>query len=79
MNLKELRKGQKAQIVGFEESLGLNYRTRLQDLGFSLNEVVCCQKNIPFGGPSVYMVNQTVFSLEAEVAQKVLVKKVCSS
>ncbi len=70
--LWHLAPGLQATVVGFEDDLSENYRIRLMEFGFHPGEVVTCLLSPGFGAPKVYRVSNTVFSLDSEIAEKVL-------
>ena len=74
MNLLHLAEKAEARISGFKPGLREDFRQRLRELGFREGEFVRCLRRIPFGGPRVFMVGGTIFSLESEVARHVLLE-----
>lgn len=74
MNLWELPMGQLATLKGFSKDLPESYQNRLQDLGFEVGGSVFCERWTPFGGPRVYRVCDSVFSLAKDVATFVELK-----
>ncbi len=70
--LWDLAPGVQATVVGFDDGLSDNYRVRLMEFGFHPGEVVTCLLSPGFGAPKVYRVSNTVFSLDSEIAEKVL-------
>ena len=73
MNLWNLSAQNSAQIQGFDDSLTLAQKTRLQDLGFVVGENVLCVRQLPFSSPRVYQVQSAVYAVEKELAEKVIV------
>lgn len=63
-----------AFIEGYSLTLELALQQRLQDLGFAKGEVVLCERETPFAGPKVYRVQNSLYALEKELAEHVLVK-----
>ena len=70
--LWNLAPGVQATVVGFDDGLSENYRVRLMEFGFHPGEVVTCLLSPGFGAPKVYRVSNTVFSLDSDIATKVL-------
>jgi Fe2+ transport system protein FeoA len=73
-SLWSLQAGDQARIEGFDELLAENYRVRLMELGFHPGEQVSCMQAPAFGAPKVYRVANTIFSLDDEVADHILVE-----
>lgn len=71
MTLWQLPVDKKAKIKGYNTSLADDQQTRLQDLGFAVGEFVLCLRKMPFGGPSLFQVQNTVYGLEKELAMNV--------
>ena len=69
-----LARGQFGAIDSFEPSLRDDYRIRLLELGFHPGERVSCLQAPALGAPKVYRVANTVFSLDDQIAQYVLVR-----
>ena len=72
--LWELRAGETARITGYDRKLAENYRIRLMELGFHVNEQVTCVQSPSLGAPKVFRVSNTVFSLDDEVASHIFVE-----
>lgn len=66
-------------VVAFDETLPEAYRIRLMELGFHPGECVTCLLSPGFGAPKVYRVSNTVFSLDAEIADKVFLASLSPS
>ena len=49
-------------------------KQRLIDLGFRTGEKIICLKETPFSGPKVYKNSIGIFSLEKEIAEKIIVR-----
>jgi Fe2+ transport system protein FeoA len=73
-SLWKLRAGQSARIIGYDNGLAENYRVRLMELGFHVNEQVTCVQSPSLGAPKVFRVSNTVFSLDDDVASHILVE-----
>lgn len=73
MTLWDLPQNAKALVSGFAQEISDKYRLRLDDLGFASGEEVTCLKTIPFNGPRVYKIGDSVFSVDREIASQILV------
>ena len=74
VTLWTLAKGQCGAIDRFDEGLQEHYRIRLMELGFHPGEQVRCLHAPALGAPRVYRVANTTFSLDDEVASRVIVR-----
>jgi Fe2+ transport system protein FeoA len=61
-------------VVGFSEDLPSEQRQRLEELGFCPGALLKCMKNTPFGGPRIFEVGGSVFSIESSLAKHLKVK-----
>lgn len=68
-----LERGKTARILGYGEQLDPAYRTRLAEMGFHPGETVSCVLCPALGAPRMYRVSNTVFSLDRELAERILV------
>lgn len=68
-----MRRGQQARIQAFDDGLDPAYRVRLSELGFHPGERVTCLLSPAFGAPKVYRVSNTMFSLDRDLADFVMV------
>ena len=68
-----LSRGETCAVSGYDDALPEPYRVRLMEFGFHQGEAVTCLLTPGFGAPRVYRVSNTVFSLDGEIAQYVLV------
>ncbi len=50
----------------------MDQKTRLEDLGFVVGEWVLCLRKMPFSGPCLFQVQNTVYGLEKDLAVNVL-------
>ena len=73
-SLWSLKAGDQCEIVGYDDALAEQYKIRLMEFGFHPGEVVTCLQSPRFGAPKVYQVSNTIFSLDDEVAEHVVVK-----
>lgn len=74
MTLWDLKQGQHARITGIAAEMEEVFQRRLEDLGFRAGETVMCSKKIPFGGPRVFRVGDSVFSVERSMALAVNIR-----
>ncbi len=72
--LWKLAEKESAKINSFEAKLPQHLRERLMTFGLTEGETVCCLKRTPWGGPRVYQISDSVFSLDSELAEMVLVR-----
>lgn len=75
-SLWTLERGTVACILGYGEKLDPAYRTRLAEMGFHPGEQVRCVLRPALGAPRMYRVSNTVFSLDRELAERILVAAV---
>ncbi len=73
-SLWSLKAGQRCEILGFDQALAENYRTRMMEFGFHPGETVSCVQSLAFGAPKVYRVSNTIYSLDEEVATHLQVR-----
>ena len=66
--LWELMQGEKCLVQGFNQELDESYRVRLMELGFHPGEQVTCVQVPRLGAPKLYRVNNTIYSLDDNVA-----------
>ena len=71
MKLWNLKEKQKAQILSFSSEMDGQYLSRIRELGFSETALIECIKRIPFGGPRVYQIGDSVFSITEDIAGKI--------
>ena len=71
--LWNLSPDQQATVKGIVDSCPELFKRRLGDLGFYPGECIVCLRRTPFGGPRVYQVGHSVFSLAEDIASFVLV------
>lgn len=46
-------------------------QTRLSELGLDPGEIVQCLQSSPFGGPRIYRIGDSVFSIERALAENI--------
>lgn len=68
LNLWDLPAQQSASIKGIFLQIAEHVQVRLRDLGFVTGEKVTCLQHIPFSGPRIYRMGDSVFSLDRDVA-----------
>ena len=78
LSLWSLKAGDRCEILGYDQVLPANYRTRMMEFGFHPGETVACVQSVAFGAPKVYRVSNTIFSLDEEVADHIQVRLIDS-
>lgn len=73
MKLWDLPQKTKARVSGFANEISAQYRLRLDELGFARGEEITCLKRLPFNGPGVYKIGDSVFSIDREIADQILI------
>ena len=68
MTLWQLKGGDKATVTSYLPDLGENYRVRLSELGFHPGGEITCVLAPGLGAPKLYQVNNTVYSLDDNIA-----------
>lgn len=77
-SLWTLKAGERCEILGYDQVLPENYRTRMMEFGFHAGETVVCVQAVAFGAPKVYRVSNTIFSLDEEVADHIQVRLIAA-
>ncbi len=72
-SLWSLQAGEICRIQDFAGELAVSYRERLMEFGFFPGEVVSCLQSPALGAPKVYRVGNSVFSLDDEIATRIVV------
>ena len=72
--LWDLARDQAGVIDGFDDALPPAYRTRLMELGFHPGERVSCLQSPALGAPRVYLIANTTFSLDDEIARHLRIR-----
>lgn len=67
---------QQATITGFSKELAEDIAQRLSELGFHNGTLITCLRAMPLGGPMVYQIGDSVFSLTRELAEKISIQNV---
>ena len=70
--LWDMRKGESRTVQGFESELDESYSLRLMELGFHPGESVTCMQTPSMGAPRLYLVHNTIYSLDDHIARLVL-------
>ncbi|MEZ4871708.1 MAG: FeoA family protein [Bdellovibrionales bacterium] len=73
INLWTLEPNKSAVIRSIEAGVPESILHRLKELGFSAGHPVICLMQPSFGAPRVYQINQSVYSLDQDIAQCVQV------
>ena len=73
MPLWNLRPGESSEVLGFTPALPERYQGRVMEFGFQPGTRVWCLLSPAFGAPRVYRISNSVFSLDRNVAEHVLV------
>lgn len=74
MSLWELKKGTRSSIVGYAPHSSASLIQRLTDLGFTQDTNVSCLKRSFFNGPMVVQIQDSVYTLDKELASMVLIE-----
>jgi Fe2+ transport system protein FeoA len=77
-NLWNLKVNQRAVVSGFNSQLSEAFQGRLSALGFRHGQPVCCIGALPFGGPRIFQIGDSVFSLAGELACGIIIDKLDS-
>lgn len=75
MTLWQLPEQGHAAITGFAQNLDERHQRRLRELGFDIQQTIVCLRAVPFGGPRVYQVGDSVISLAKDMASAILVDR----
>ena len=73
--LWDLNQGDNCVVSNFGDELEEHYGVRLMELGFHPGEVVSCELSPSLGAPKLYRVNNTIYSLDDQIARLVKIKK----
>ncbi|TFH68924.1 ferrous iron transport protein A [Gammaproteobacteria bacterium LSUCC0057] len=72
MTLWQLPAGSSATIAALNEQLDSRYRQRISELGFSVGATVQCMLRPGLGAPRQYVINNSVYSLDRQIADAIL-------
>ncbi len=75
-NLPEART---AMIVTVESNLDPRHKQRMSELGLRPGELIRSQQHIIFGGPRLFQVAGSIFSIAREIADQVQVRVIESN
>lgn len=76
MTLWNLKKGESAKIIGFQKDLPNDYLTRLYDLGMLIDETIQCVLKPGLGAPSIFQIQNSIYSLDKNISDKIQVEKI---
>lgn len=71
--LNDLKLDESATIESYSEGLLISYRERLEELGFTIGRTVVCTQKTAMGGPRLYNVGSSVYSLDKDTAMKICI------
>jgi Fe2+ transport system protein FeoA len=74
-NLWNLKVNQSAVVSGFSTKLAESFVSRLSALGFRNGQKVLCLGETPFGGPRIFQIGDSVFSLAGDLATGIVIDK----
>lgn len=66
--LWHLKENASSIIISLGETLPKEHSIRLEELGIRKSAKVKCLRKTPFGGPSVFLIGDSVYSLAKDVA-----------
>ena len=75
MSLWELREKETGSVHSINTELSPETILRLREIGLDKGGSVTCLKQTPFGGPKLFQISDSVFSLERPVAESILINK----
>lgn len=67
----DLKSRESCIITKYNDTLSIDYQTRLKDLGFHKGERVECVSSPGFGAPKLFKINNAIFALDHVVARGV--------
>ncbi len=73
-DLWTLKVNQVAVVSGFSTSMTEAFQGRLSALGFRSGQKVFCLGETPFGGPRIFQIGDSVFSLARDLARGIAVE-----
>ncbi len=74
LSLWELPINEEALISAVFPILNAKLILRLEELGFEENAPISCLKKMPFKGPKIFQIGDSIFSLTKEIASAVTIK-----
>ncbi len=75
MSLWELEEKQSGSIHSVKDDLSPQTIMRLREIGLNKDDNVTCLKKLPFGGPKLFQVSDSVFSLEEDIAKSIMLNE----
>ena len=72
MSIWTLKAGLSARVTSIV-NCSEEFILRLSEIGISVGTEVYCVKETPFGGPKVFSMSDSVFSLDQELASKIII------
>jgi len=73
--LWDLNQGENCIVSDFGDELEEHYSVRLMELGFHPGKAVSCELSPNLGAPKLYRVNNTIYSLDDQIARLVKIQK----
>lgn len=73
--LWDLKEKNQATIKNLSVAMIPNQHQRLKELGIRQGEAIVCLKIPPFGGPRVYQICGSVFSIAKDVASQISIEE----
>ena len=75
MSLWTLKEKENGFITLFDQNINKGHALRLKEIGLQKGTKVTCLKVLPFGGPRVFQISDSVFSLDKSIAHRVFIQK----
>ncbi|WP_430615511.1 FeoA family protein [Flavobacterium sp. JP2137] len=76
MNLSELKKGEKARVIGISQGCTAEVHQRFLDLGFVKGVAIEIQNISPLRDPVAYNIHNTLISLRLDDAKMIAIEKI---
>jgi ferrous iron transport protein A len=73
MTLWDIPAKQTATIKSLCPELAQPVAARLEEMGFTPNQVATCIRKTPFSGPVVIQIGDCVYSIEQQLAQQIFI------
>ncbi len=74
-SLNQLTAGESAIIIDINDSILIEHKQRLSQLGFTKGNHVICLQTPGFGSPHVYRINSAVYSLDKDLSSQITVEQ----
>ncbi|MGQ8364519.1 FeoA family protein [Glaciecola sp. 1036] len=71
MTIWDLPKKTSGKVARFNLNMPENLKTRLNEMGFTVGQLVTCMKRTPFNGPLVIQVQDCVYSVDKQIASQI--------